>query len=163
MKSKSIFFFPDKCIGCKICEVSCALEHGFEINPLASRIRVIRDDKKGLDVVGICVQCEEAPCIDICPVQAISIDEKFGAIIVNKELCIGCDQCEKVCPYYGIYLDIKSKKAICCDLCNGDPACVKSCPVNALEYSNISNINKEVGENIRKEHKKNLDEVRIKK
>jgi len=160
MKSKSIFFYPDKCIGCKICEVSCALEHGSEINPLVSRIKVLRNDKKGLDVIGICVQCDESPCINICPVQAISIDEKLEVIIVNEELCMGCGQCVKVCPYDGIHLDVKTKKALICDLCGGDPACVKGCPVNALEYSDISNINKEVGENIRKKHKEILDKVK---
>jgi len=150
---KSIIFHPEKCIGCRICEVGCAVEHGSEINPLMSRIRVLRDDRRGIDAVGFCVGCEEAPCIDACPVNAISKDEKLGIVIVDDDLCISCGKCTEVCPYHGIFLDIKTKKAVSCDLCGGDPLCVKWCPTHALEYTSVS---KEEKEKVIVEHKEIL-------
>jgi len=69
-----------------------------------------------------------------CPANAIKRDPKTGAIIVQEEKCVGCGNCIHVCPYGAAFLDPVTKKAIICDLCGGDPACVRACPVDALKY-----------------------------
>jgi len=107
------------------------------INPERSRIKVIKNDEKGLDVVSVCVQCEEAPCIASCPVDAISRNNDY-AININQELCTLCELCTEACPYGGISLDKQSGEIFVCDLCGGDPACVKWCPTNAIQYTQLS-------------------------
>lgn len=130
-------FYPDRCLGCRICETICAVNHVGTINPERSRIKVIKNDEKGLDIVSVCVQCEEAPCIASCPVNAISRNNDY-AININKELCTLCELCTEVCPYDGISLDEQSGEIFVCDLCGADPACVKWCPTNAIQYTQLS-------------------------
>jgi len=134
---KSLVFYPDRCIGCRICETICAVEHAGMINPERSRIKVIKNDEKGLDIVSVCVQCEEAPCVASCPVDAISRNNDY-TININQELCTLCGLCEEACPYGGISLDNQFGENLVCDLCGGEPACVKWCPTNAIQYIQLS-------------------------
>jgi len=53
---------------------------------------------------------------------------------IDAEKCTGCGQCVHVCPYGVATIDPASKKASICDLCGGEPECVKICPENALIY-----------------------------
>lgn len=145
---KSLVFYPDKCSGCRICETICAVEHVGMINPERSRVKVIKNDERGLDVVHVCLQCEEAPCINSCPVNAVSrnndstinIDQKLcrasGASIYYH--CTLCGLCIEACPYSGISLDDQSGEIFVCDLCGRDPACVKWCPIDAIQYAQLS-------------------------
>ena len=134
---KCLVFYPDECLGCRICETICAVEHVGMIDPGRSRIKVIKNDEKGLDVVNVCLQCEEAPCVDSCPVDAISRNDD-SAINIDQELCSLCELCVEACPYGGIFLDEQSGEVFVCDLCGGDPACVKWCPTNAIQYTQLS-------------------------
>lgn len=134
---KSLVFYPDKCLGCRICETICAVEHAGMINPEGSRVKVIKNDEKGLDVVNVCLQCEEAPCVASCPVDAISRNNDY-TINIDQELCTLCGVCVEACLYGGISLDEQSGEFIICDLCGGDPACVKWCPTNAIQYTLLS-------------------------
>jgi len=136
-KTKSLVFYPDRCLGCRICETICAVEHAGMINPERSRIKVIKNDEKGLDAVGVCVQCKEAPCIASCSVDAILRNNDY-IINIDKELCALCGLCVEACPYGGISLDEQSGEFIICDLCGGNPACVKWCPTNAIQYTQLS-------------------------
>ncbi len=134
---KSLVFYPDKCLGCRICETICAVEHAGMINPERSRVKVIKNDERGLDIVNVCLQCEEAPCVASCPVDAISRNNDY-TININQELCTLCGLCVEACPYGGISLDEQSGEVFVCDLCGGDPACVKWCPTNAIQYTQLS-------------------------
>lgn len=65
-----------KCIGCRTCEVACAVSHQQNqdcaaLSPaeMVSRIRVIKD--QAFTTAVACHQCEDAPCANVCPVQAI--------------------------------------------------------------------------------------------
>ncbi len=136
-KMKSLVFYPDRCLGCRICETICAVEHVGMINPERSRIKVIKNDERGLDVVNVCLQCEEAPCVASCPVDAISRNNDY-AININQELCSLCGLCVEACPYGGISLDEQSGEFIVCDLCGGNPTCVEWCPTNAIQYTQLS-------------------------
>ncbi len=51
-------------------------------------------------------------CISVCPVGAISKDEK-GNVVVDKEKCIGCGKCVSVCPNNVIRLVPYSQEWIC--------------------------------------------------
>jgi Fe-S-cluster-containing hydrogenase component 2 len=69
-----------------------------------------------------------------CPVNAITIRPDTGAKVVLDATCVGCSLCAIACPFGTIFWDPIRHKAFKCDLCGGDPACVKACPTAAILY-----------------------------
>ena len=129
---KVLFFDPQKCIGCRLCEIWCSIEHFGAINPKKSNIRIFRDHEKQIDVAHYCHQCEDTPCIDACNFDALSQDKDSGAILVNEENCTGCGLCVKECPHEEAVLRPDVRKIMICDLCGGSPSCVEHCPEEAI-------------------------------
>ena len=82
-----------------------------------------------------CFQCDEAWCMQACPVNAIDLDENTGAKIVIDEVCVGCKLCVIACPFGTIFFDKADDVAAKCDLCAGDPACAHACPTGAIEHT----------------------------
>ena len=82
----------DKCTGCRTCEIVCSIRNCGEINPVKSRIRVVRleTEVSAICFPVLCMKCVEAPCKAICPTGAISDDPATGARLVNKDKCIQC-------------------------------------------------------------------------
>ena len=75
-----------KCSGCRKCEIACSLFHENKIWPEASRIRVFML-VPGVEVPHLCAQCDDYPCVESCPVNALSVSEETGAVLVDKEKC----------------------------------------------------------------------------
>jgi carbon-monoxide dehydrogenase iron sulfur subunit len=124
---------PSKCTGCGICEYACTLEKGETIwNPIRSRIRVVRMTPL-FNFALACRFCEDAKCVKACPEKALSQCEKTGILMVKEKQCKGCDWCVQACEQGGITIHSDTGKAIACDLCEGEPKCVESCPEEALE------------------------------
>jgi len=119
-----------KCTGCRRCETACSFFHTGKINRNLSRIKVIQLYEKGIDGPVTCVQCKERYCLP-CPVNALSIGS-FGQIIVSPTVCILCGKCERECPIGAI--EIFDGIVFVCDLCGGDPKCVKACTEGAITY-----------------------------
>lgn len=115
-----------RCTGCQRCEVVCSLRHEGRIWPEASRIRVFMPFP-GLEVPHLCAQCDDYPCIESCPVNALSLDNQTGAVIVDQDACTSCGLCIKSCPGTVPFLHPETNKAVICNLCGGDPECVKVC------------------------------------
>ena len=142
-----------KCIGCRTCEVACAVSHqeaqdcaALTPQTFLPRIHVI----KGVNVstATMCRQCEDAPCANVCPNGAIN--REHGFVNVMQERCIGCKTCVVACPYgamevvvrpvvrnSGAGLNVMAEKAEAnkCDLCHtraAGPACIEACPTNAI-------------------------------
>jgi len=114
------------CSGCRRCEVACSLQHEGKIWPEASRIRIFML-VPGIEIPHLCAQCDDAPCIPNCPVNALSINKKTGAIMVDEKKCIACGSCIEACPGGVPIVHPEKKYALICDLCGGDPQCVKVC------------------------------------
>lgn len=114
------------CSGCRRCEIACSMHHEGWMWPEASRIRVFMPFP-GLEVPHFCAQCEDSPCVSSCPVNALTINENTNAVIVDGEKCIGCGSCIKACPAKVPFLHPENDKAVICDLCEGEPECVKVC------------------------------------
>jgi carbon-monoxide dehydrogenase iron sulfur subunit len=123
---------PSKCTGCGICEYACTLEKGEAIwNPIRSRIRVVRMTPM-LNFALSCRACKDAKCVKACPEKALSQSESTGLLIIDDKRCKGCDWCVQACEHGGITIHTDTGKAIACDLCQGEPKCVESCPEEAL-------------------------------
>lgn len=152
---------PDKCKACRRCEVACiAAHHDMSFKEamkhrdiLVSRVQVVKAE--GLKTTVRCHQCQDAPCCNVCPTQALQ-QEEDGRIVMNEENCIACEMCIKACPYGTISLDAMKGQpveedgtactspgrnvAVRCDMChswrivNGKKitACMEACPVRAL-------------------------------
>jgi protein NrfC len=145
-----------KCQGCGTCMMACALAHSGMASYNLSRIQIQQDSFADWpdDVsMAICRQCQDAPCVAVCPVRPIKANKpnpKQGNVrMIDPALCIGCKMCLVRCPFtpsriqWNPYLQ-KSQK---CDLCvdtpyleekggpGGTQACVKVCPVNAISYT----------------------------
>lgn len=94
--------------------------------PEASRVRIFMPFP-GLEVPHLCSQCQDYPCVESCPVDALSTDPNTGAVLVDREACNSCGLCIKACPGQVPYMHPKDNKAVICDLCGGSPECVEVC------------------------------------
>lgn len=157
---------PDKCKACRRCEVACiAAHHNLSFkeamkhrDEFVSRVQVVKAE--GLKTSVRCHQCEDAPCCNVCPTNALKQDED-GRITMCEENCISCQMCVRACPYGTISMDTLKFQtvpddetdlpatipappdheiAVRCDMChawrieNGKKitACMEVCPVRAL-------------------------------
>ena len=136
-----VLITPEKCSNCHACELACSFAHEREFNPARSRVTVVNGEGVQHTVPMMCLQCEEAGCMAVCPAKAVSEDRISGARLVNDLKCIKCRTCILVCPFGTSSYDEKGRKILKCDLCCGDPQCVKFCPSGALAYGERSTIN----------------------
>lgn len=144
-----LFVNPDRCLGCHTCELACAIAHtragtlvGAVVagEALSPRNRVVQVSGRRFPTQ--CRQCEDAPCVKVCPTGATYRTETYTA--VNPKLCIGCKLCMMVCPFGAIHMAWVAanghgkRAAIKCDLCVGreeGPACVAACPTKAISIA----------------------------
>jgi carbon-monoxide dehydrogenase iron sulfur subunit len=142
---KEILVDFEKCNGCLMCVQACAAEHSLSKTipgALAegTPARIFLQHVKGSPVPIVCRHCEEAPCVDSCMSGAMKKDPVTGIVTNegNDQECAGCWMCIMSCPYGVIIQDHRGKtaKALKCDRCQGKepPACVASCPNNALFF-----------------------------
>ena len=120
----------NKCVGCRMCEVTCSSFHFGAVSPAMSRIRVAKLEATGIDMAVSCYSCIEKPCMD-CPEEALYSGTN-GEVILLDDLCTSCEQCVEACPVgaVGFYEDWP----LFCDLCGGEKLCIESCPNDALSY-----------------------------
>ena len=123
-----------KCTGCRMCEASCSLAHFDACGRQYSRIRVAKNEEAGEDKPLVCRQCAEAPCIEACPELALNRDGSNSATVLSGSVCTGCLLCVSVCPHAGIFVgpSLQPEPVLICDLCGGDPQCVRYCETGAL-------------------------------
>ena len=119
-----------RCSGCSRCEVHCSFFHSGKIGRSGARVKVVKIESIGIDCPVVCQQCQERYCTR-CPEKAIEIDA-LGQVIVSPTLCTACGTCEIMCPIGAI--ELYEEIPHVCDLCGGDPRCVKACTLDAIRY-----------------------------
>jgi carbon-monoxide dehydrogenase iron sulfur subunit len=140
---KEIFVRLDRCMGCKSCEVACAVEHSRSKSIFSAmwetpvpRKRLYVECPEGIKMPMVCRHCDDAPCVEVCRTGATKKDAT-GIVMKDVERCIGCWMCAMVCPYGMVGRQKEAKIAIKCDLCPDKeiPACVNACPTGTLVYA----------------------------
>lgn len=140
MSRKRVGYFENRqdpeniCSRCRMCELICAFHHHGVGNPRRARIQVIALGK-GEDIPVTCLNCEEPPCMNICPTGALHRPDLEGMVMVQEDLCIGCAMCVNACPVGAVTLDPVEGSAAKCDLCQGDPQCILYCPAKVLKLT----------------------------
>lgn len=121
----------DRCTGCDICRLECSFSKRGGYNPRLALLR-LENGADGLSVFPVvCHQCENAFCEKVCPHDAMVRDGITGVPAVSDEKCRKCGLCISYCPIKIIKKN-ESGQAQKCDLCGGEPLCVKACPTGAL-------------------------------
>ncbi|MGD0233411.1 MAG: 4Fe-4S dicluster domain-containing protein [Syntrophorhabdales bacterium] len=138
--AKTLVVNQERCTGCRLCESVCAVKHDGVINPMRARIKIEKWEHEGLYVPMICQHCQDAPCMNVCPVKAISRDEALARVMVDYDTCIGCRSCVAVCPFGAMNFNTIDKKVIKCDLCDGEPQCVRFCDIKAVDYVDAAKV-----------------------
>jgi Fe-S-cluster-containing hydrogenase component 2 len=72
--------------------------------------------------------------MNVCPVKAIYRDDVEARVHVDHDICIGCRSCIAVCPFGAMNFNPAEKKVFKCDLCSGDPQCVRFCDMKAVDF-----------------------------
>lgn len=130
----------DACTGCRQCEIACSLTHENVIWPGASRVRVY-EFPPSIEIPVLCYQCPDVPCVRECPADALSVDEETLTVAVDSSKCLritegtDCRVCADVCPGSTIRMHPSEDVPMFCDLCGGDPECVKVCPTATVTYN----------------------------
>ena len=180
-----------RCIGCRKCVYACMKENNLSRTPQKQYIRVLEMDHGGVDLEAsrhdypeadaakddhffmpvACHQCEDPPCVKVCPVQA-TWQEPDGIVVVDYSWCIGCRYCQAACPYHarrfnyakpGIpareinpdmgYLSNRPRPMGVMEKCTfclhrvrrGEyPACLEACPAGARKFGNLNDPDSEV-------------------
>lgn len=142
----------DKCVGCKSCEIACAVEHSVSQSLTAAiqespapkaRVHVMQGDAFAAPLQ--CRQCEDAACIAVCPTRALQKNTE-GPVTLEQDLCIGCMWCVEACPFGVITVDSSGSAVVKCDQCYERaargmmPACVEACPTRAIEQRELKDI-----------------------
>ena len=139
---KRIYINEKVCIGCHLCEVYCQLHQAQSIGLIKAFKREAPRLLPGLrieekDVVSLsvrCQHCDEAPCVQACLTGALTRNPVNHTVKLDEERCIGCWTCLLVCPLSAVMQNTIREKVLKCDLCQGDPECVKYCVYGALQF-----------------------------
>jgi molybdopterin-containing oxidoreductase family iron-sulfur binding subunit len=94
-----------RCDGCDACTAACQKAH--YLNRDQTWIKVYRmSSGSGVKyfMPRICMQCENAPCVRVCPVSA-TYKNSEGVVLVDQNKCIGCRTCMAACPYEARYFN----------------------------------------------------------
>ncbi len=110
----------------------CAEQHGGAYQLSRSRIQL----KVGADGMSafpkVCFQCDDAPCMQACPTEALARDPDTNVVVLDVDRCEECGLCGPACPY-GV-LNCEDGKPRKCELCGGSPTCEFACISDALRF-----------------------------
>ncbi len=164
-----------KCIGCNYCTYACKATNDIPGKAQWNTVSVEAQMNKGpVYLPRPCMHCENAPCVEACPVKA-TYHRADGLVTTDYDKCIGCKACISACPYesrtyiekekfyfpntpipYGVnelrgYEGVVQKCTFCVDMVKEgqQPACVEVCPPSCRTFGDLDDPESEVCQVIR--------------
>ena len=165
MTQIGFYFDQTRCVGCYTCSVACKDWHDIDAGPVNwLRVQVIEEGKFPdifLTFQALpCYHCADPPCVLACPAGAISKRESDGIVIVDREKCLGKEECRTLClnacpwdaPQFGPEENARMQK---CDLClerleqGQQTICVEACPQYALDVGPLDELKAKYGDTVK--------------
>ena len=135
-----------KCIGCHACTIACKAEHDVPLGVNRCWVKTVEKgtfpDTQRFFFPVLCNQCDAAPCVRICPTNAL-FKRRDGIVDLNGGACIGCRACMEACPYDQLFIDPNTHTAEKCNFCANRvenqllPSCVIVCPTQCRIFGDL--------------------------
>ncbi len=147
-KQYGFYFDADRCVQCRACEVACKSANNIEPGPRWRRVIDIWEGEFPNVTCTFfslaCMHCGKPACAEACPTGAITKRAEDGIVVVDRDKCNGCQECSAACPYdvpqFGD--DGIMQKCNFCIERGQEPACVATCPAEALRYGTMEELSK---------------------
>jgi anaerobic dimethyl sulfoxide reductase subunit B (iron-sulfur subunit) len=156
------YFNQSRCTGCFACLIACKDWHGTTLKETPNWIQVGLNESGKYPspamsyIFTTCFHCAKPLCESACPVGAIIKRDEDGIVGVDRDLCLGKENCEgfcrQACPYqipqFGPETDSKIQK---CNFClerwkeQKKPICVEACIMRALDAGPLDNLKDKYG------------------
>jgi len=177
-----------KCIGCKACQAACmewndvrddvgTFKGSYDNPPDLTEhswtlMRFYEEETadRGLQLLIVkdgCLHCEDPGCLRACPAPGAIVQYANGIVDFQQEQCIGCGYCQTGCPFDIPRFSMKDQKAYKCTLCSDrvavglEPACVKTCPTQALTFGSKADMKDLAAERIRELKERGFEKATI--
>src|ERR1044072_621765 len=149
-----------RCIGCHACSPAGKSENEVPLGVHRSygkygEVGTFPQVKRHYQVTR-CNQCDDAPCVEICPTGAM-YRRRDGIVDFDKSICIGCKACMAACPYDAIFINPEDHSAEKCNFCAHridvglEPACVTVCPTQAILVGDLEDPTSRVAQSAHRE------------
>jgi len=145
------------CIDCELCMAACVRtnnvpSYGWRTKILERSREISPKEKETIFMPVLCNQCNEPPCVRVCPTVATYKDKTHGIVVMDSKKCIGCKTCMAACPYNARYFNEEVRAVDKCNFCldtrlakgKKDTACVEACPAHVRVFGDLSDPASEV-------------------
>lgn len=156
------YFDQTRCTGCDTCLIACKDWHEYDLGEEPANWRWVEELEEGVYpnpsvayMAMSCLHCMHPSCMDVCPSSAISKRVEDGIVLVDREQCIGmddCGACESACPYQAVRFGSgENARMQKCDFCLERwqqgllPVCVTACPMRALDAGDMEALGRKYG------------------
>jgi len=165
-KQLGFYFNASACTGCKACQIACKDKNDLPVGVIWRRVYnygggtwvadaqhsdiMVANHVFTYSISAACMHCQNPACVAVCPTTAMSKDEN-GIVSIDATKCVGCRYCEWACPYgapqFNEAAGVMTKCNFCQDLlaAGGNPACVDACPMRALDFGELSDLQAKYG------------------
>jgi formate dehydrogenase iron-sulfur subunit len=118
-----------------------------------------RSEGRWLMMSDVCKHCAHAPCLNVCPTDAI-IRTEFDTVYINEATCNGCRDCIAACPFGVIHMSTLPGKNVAqkCTFCYDrlqqklTPACAQACPTQSIRFGPLAQLRTEAKKRVAQLH-----------